>query len=269
MCLLNLNLFQLKIGSKNTQLALAYLKSMIDSKAKPGDTILLPEVWNSGFNRKLLAQHAEEINTLVDGLKKIAITSDINIAGTVAAPSDKDITLLENSFLYISRDGKALSNYRKIHLFTPNKEDDYFIHGSSPKVLDLGKIRIGFCICYDIRFPELFRFYRRKNVNVILVAACFPKPRLHHWTTLLQARAIENQLFIVATNAVGNEIIDNEKISYFGNSLVVNPSGNIICKLNEEEMTQSVEIDISEVKRSRKLINYLNDAKHEYFFDQP
>ena len=112
-------------------------------------------------------------------------------------------------------------------------------------------------ICYDLRFPELLRYPSREGAQIAFYVAEWPTSRLNHWRSLLQARAIENDIFIVACNGTGHD----GNTEYAGHSMVINPNGDILDELNREEDTISVDINIQEVSRQRDAIPIFRNLK--------
>jgi omega-amidase len=151
-----------------------------------------------------------------------------------------------------------LGAYRKIHLFPLMREDKWLLPGESPLALDLPWGRTGFAICYDLRFPELFRRYVADRVQVVIVPSQWPHPRLAHYQTLLRARAIENQCYMIAANRVGR---DDDGTRYFGHSCVIDPWGDIVVEAGETEAHLTVTIDLDQVARVRRDLPVLDSIR--------
>ncbi|MBM3467986.1 MAG: carbon-nitrogen family hydrolase [Alphaproteobacteria bacterium] len=259
-----LTLVQKKIGYKSIIESISYLNSLANSA--PSNKInlfLLPELWLSGFDRQKLFFFADQSEELISNLQIFCKSRKINFCGTISEFSDHSKKLY-NSQIFITDTGKILSRYKKIHLFPLTSEREVFLDGNSPIIVNFHGIKIGFAICYDIRFPELFRYYAQNGVELVLISACFPTPRLRDWKILLQARALENQFYVAAVNAVGSERINDQKLTYFGHSLLASPKGEIIDELDGKEGTKTTVINIKDVKKARDTINYLNDIKNVY-----
>ena len=137
--------------------------------------------------------------------------------------------------------------------------------GASSAVFETGWSRAGCAICYDLRFPELFRSSGESGAVVMFVPAAFPNPRLEHWRTLLRARAIENQCFVVAVNQCGHEGPEPSEISYFGHSMVVDPWGRVLQECGESAERAVVEIDLGEIDRVRGAIPALQDRRPDAY----
>lgn len=261
---LHLTLVQKTIRSRNILESIFYLDSLANSVPRNKINIFhLPELWLSGFNRQQLFYFANQAEELISNLQVFCKNRNINFCGTISEFSNHS-NKLYNSQIFITETGEILSRYKKIHLFPLTSEREFFLEGNTPIIVNFHGIKIGFAICYDIRFPELFRYYSQNGVSLVLISACFPNPRRKDWKILLQARAIENQFFVCAVNAVGSERISNQKLIYFGHSLVVNPQGKIITELDGKENTTTTVIDIRDIKKVRDHINYLKDIKNVY-----
>ena len=157
------------------------------------------------------------------------------------------------SSVLINSKGEISSIYRKIHLFDVSikdkviKESNLFERGTTPQMDKIEPFNLGLSICYDLRFPELYRQYAQQNAHIMTCPASFTKPTGKvHWEALIKARAIENQCFIVAPNQVG---IGTGHVDTYGNSLIVGPWGNIIGRGSddkEEVVTGSLNMDMLE-----------------------
>jgi len=162
-----------------------------------------------------------------------------------------------NTLIHINTDGKLVKLYRKIHPFSYSGEEKYYSAGVRPAISKIRKWKIGLTICYDLRFPELFRKYGKKRAHLIVNIANWPDTRIEHWRTLLKARAIENQCYIVSVNRVG----DDPKLHYNGFSSVFDPMGKEIVSVENEERVIIVDLDKKYVNEIREKFPFLNDIK--------
>ncbi|MCX8034562.1 MAG: carbon-nitrogen family hydrolase [Thermodesulfovibrio sp.] len=223
------------------------------NKKKDCDLIVLPEMFNTGFSmnpdiaenkggktEKFLSELAYSLNTHI-------------LAGYVIKSDGK----LKNIASLFSKNGKIISTYSKIHLFSLLKENKVFESGKIPVIFHINKIPCSVFICYDLRFPELFRFVSKK-VYVIFVIANWPASRAEHWKSLLRARAIENQVYTIGVNRVG---FDGNGIFYIGNSLVFDPWGEKIIEADENEQFIECVLNIKYVREIRKKYPFLYDSK--------
>lgn len=235
-----------------------------EASASGSDLLCVPEMATTGFDwkdQKLLdsaeSQHAE--------LAVIAKECGLAICGSFLerAPSGKPA----NTLLYFNRNGEVLAKYRKIHLFSLFNEDQFVEPGQELVVADIGHGKAGFGICYDLRFPELFREYTNRGAILQILPAAFPHPRLEHWRTLLKARAIENQCYFVAVNQAGVEGLGDKVGSahYFGHSMIVDPWGEIVAEAGEEPELLHADIDLGLVEATRSKLTALEDCRPELF----
>ena len=151
--------------------------------------------------------------------------------------------------------------YTKIHLFQLMEEHRYLAAGDQLAIVDTKWGRFGLAICYDLRFPELFRSYALSGVKAVLLVAEWPHPRLAHWQILLRARAIENQMYIIACNRAGV----SKDAHFCGHSCVINPWGEIVAEAEEHEELLVTEIDMDKVDQVRAKIPVFADRKPEVY----
>jgi omega-amidase len=236
------------------------LKQAVEQTMKP-DVVVLPELWNTGYA-------LEQANELADhnGEPTHAIMSSFArkhqiyiIAGSV---TNKTTMGVQNTTFVYDRTGTCISNYSKLHLFRLMDEEKYLHQGTAVGRTAIDGVAAGLMICYDIRFPELARKLSLEGAKIIFVPAQWPQPRLHHWRTLLQARAIENQLFVVACNRVGT----SRGTQFFGHSMIISPWGEILAEAGENEMLLTADIDLTETEQVRNKIPVFQDRRPEHYF---
>jgi len=218
------------------------------------DLIIFPEMTLTGFTMRsekfsedLMGESYSFFSTLAKE-KKCAV-----MYGVIEKGKNKSF----NTLVHLNNQGKNISSYRKIHPFSFANEDKYFGKGKNPVVTKVKGIKTGLSICYDLRFPELYRFYAKEKVHLIVDIANWPNTRIEHWRTLLKARAIENQCYVVGVNRVG----DDPKLHYNGFSSVFDPMGKEIVAVENEEKVIVTEIDKSYVDEVRKKLPFLNDMR--------
>lgn len=226
------------------------------------DVITLPETWNVGF---FPAENLKELSdTDCAGVRKLfsALAKEygVNIvAGSVAnlRPDGK----IYNTACVFNREGEAVAEYDKIHLFSPSGEHNYFQHGVTPCNFDLDGVPCSLVICYDIRFPELIRSEMLAGSKVQFVVAQWPETRTLHWDTLNRARAIESQCYLSCTNSVG--VAGTTKNG--GHSAVYGPMGECLIMGGTNEQILVVDLDLEEVEKVRGSINVYRDRKPEAY----
>lgn len=239
----------------------------------PGDFILLPEMFDTGFSMntkatadkgetlQFLGELASEFQATVQGGRTIhdchcAKASNVmSIVAPTAGATQKNAGSTRSGEGY-----RLVDEYAKIHPFSLGMEHTAFEGGSRVftydwvGAADAPRLKVCPAICYDLRFPELFRMGLDQGAEAFALGACWPKTRQHHWRALLIARAIENQAFVLGVNRVGqdpNGAFGNG-LEYIGGSIVVGPTGDVLGELADQETVLSVEIDVGAVKRWRE-----------------
>jgi len=228
-------------------------------KNKKIDILVLPEVFAVGWKCSLFSQYSEkdEQGETSDFLKKLALNYKCFVFGGSYIRKANDGKLYNTCNIY-SPDGTVIAQYDKMHIFQHfgEGEADYIAMGKKPVLVEIKGIRIGVSICYDIRFPELFRAYSQNNAKILINMAAWPKIRQKHWEILQKARAIENQAFVIAVSQCGR--IDNEKFNA-GHSMIISPFGEIKQNLLEEEGAFLHKINTNEVDEIRQNMPVLED----------
>lgn len=239
----------------NLDMAWRYLEQLVDH----GVTLaVLPEMFTCSFDNEALAGHAEQRDNLIEQFCAFGKNNKIAITGSLP---EKKRTQIVNSMFFIDTDGKLVDVYHKLHLFRLTGEDKYYTPGDRAVVMDTSLGKIGLMICYDLRFPELARSLYLNGAQLILVCAQWPKPRQSHWTTLVRARAIENQLFMIACNRVGFE----DDLEFSGMSMIVDPVGEILADAGQTPGVFVADIDLEKIELSRAAIPCLTDRRTDIY----
>lgn len=237
----------------------ARLKEAV-SGPNPPDVLLLPEMWNTGYAldriRELADRQGERTISL---LSRFSREHGVNIIGGSIA--DTIGGQVRNTIYVFDRKGEVIADYSKIHLFRLMEEEKHLTAGERSGGFKLEGVPAGMMICYDIRFPELSRKLALSGAKVLFVPAEWPKPRLHHWRTLLQARAIENQMYVAACNRMGS----SDGTDFFGHSLIIDPWGEIIAEAGEDETIVTAELDMTLVDQVRKRIPVFEDRRPQHY----
>ncbi len=219
------------------------------------DLLIFPEMTLTGFtmNSKIFAEDIDGIS--FQFFMKLAQKLKTNIFfGVIEKDNDK----IFNSLIHVDQNGLITARYRKIHPFSLADEDKNYTAGDEFITTKINNVRFAFSICYDLRFPELYRHYAKKGIDVIINIANWPVYRIEHYTALLKTRAIENQCFAIGVNRVGK---DGNGFEHSGFSAVYNPLGKEILSIENKEGIFVTEIDINEVEKTRKNFPFLNDMK--------
>jgi predicted amidohydrolase len=225
--------------------------------ASGAEMICFPEQFPTGWNPDSLLS-AEGMNGhIVLALCEMAKKYHIGILGSFRRKEVDEDSLPKNSAIAIGKEGNILARYDKIHLFRPGGEDRGFSPGSNLGIFKLGPLTCGIAICYDLRFPELFRIYAQQGVQVIFVPAAWPERRINHWELFITARACENQMFVSGINTTGKTPVD----TYTGSSMTADPNGSIICKANVAEQLLFCDIDPDLVESARSSFPVAKDCR--------
>ena len=166
-----------------------------------------------------------------------------------------------NQFILLAPQGEVVTTYEKVHLFGLMQEDQHLAPGGQLVTAQVGDVTAGLAICYDLRFPEMYRHYMEAGASVLLLASEWPNPRMEHWRTLLRARAIENQFYVIACNRVGSDANN----SFFGHSLVIDPWGEILAEGSDSEQVIDCQLDLGLVQAARRRLPALQDRRKELY----
>ena len=223
------------------------------------DLILFPETCSTGFTINSV-RFAEDQNGATESFFiQSAIRKNCYVGGGWIEKNPDGHPF--NTFSIASPDGKILGRYRKLHPFSFAGEDKNFSSGAKLVRLDV----LGFCasllICYDLRFPEIFR-KTAGQTDLYIVIANWPEDRIDAWDTLLKARAIENLAFVLGVNRIGNAGVKNF-ISHNGHSSLYSPSGKNLFDISEDERILYAEISLDDLKIFRDRFPFLNDRRKE------
>ena len=240
-----------KPGTKSENLAKA--KEMIlDAHPSEGSLVLLPEMFATGYLPASLDDDAEDFSAASSGetsrmLSEVASATNCTVMGAgIKKSGDK---FLNHVSVYAPPTNKELCGYDKMNLFFPEKES--FKAGGLINLFEINDWKIASFICYDLRFPELFREATKQGANLITVQAAWPAKRRTHWVALLKARAIENQVYIAAVNAVSTH--PDTRHPFAGTSLIISPNGDILAEgPAQSEAVISTELDLQAEKDYRK-----------------
>ncbi len=220
----------------------------------PGSLIVLPETFATGFSMNLAVTAEPEQGPTEQFLREMAAQyQSCVIGGLVTQRSDGRGM---NQSLAIAPDGTLLCRYTKNYPFTLGGEKQVHVAGQGVCLFEWQGLRIAPLICYDLRFPELARDAIHAGAEVLIYIAAWPVKRIHHWISLLQARAIENLAYVIGVNRCGTD----PDFTYTGRSIVVDPHGLVIADAAEQERVVSAKIDPAIVGQWRGQFPALKDA---------
>jgi omega-amidase len=219
------------------------------------DLAVLPEVFDTGFSQNVATVAREGADTLAV-LAEMAQTYRLSLVAGFAEPA-ADPQQCHNAAAAFDRNGHELARYRKIHPFSFTGEDRYFVPGKNLATCTIEGISTALFICYDLRFPDVFRCVAG-DVQMMVLVANWPTSRREHWETLLKARAIENQCVVIGVNRTGT---DQNGLEFPGASHVYGPFGKeIACERIAEELLIA-DVDIQEVPKIRRQFPFLQDRR--------
>lgn len=243
--------------NKNYQTAEMLIEKAM--REKP-DIIVLPELWTTGYDLTRLDTISDNgAAKTIEFFKLAAKKYQVHfVGGSVANRGDKGV---KNTLLIINHEGQLVHTYSKLHLFKLMDEHLYLEAGEDKGLFELDNRTFGGLICYDIRFPEWIRAHTANGAEVIFVVAEWPAPRLSHWRSLLIARAIENQCFVIACNRSGH---DPNNV-FAGHSMIIDPWGEVMAEAGAEEEILSAEIDLDQVKDIRRQIPIFEDRRPDLY----
>lgn len=219
------------------------------------EAIVLPELWNCGYDLTNLPALAQNMRgSSIRLLQKLAKKHHLFIFGGSIA--EKKENKFYNTAVLIDAEGTITAKYRKIHLFPLGlEENDFFATGEEWCITDTPWGKAGQILCYDLRFPELVRNLVLRGTEMLIVPAQWPEARLEHWRLLNRARAIENQIFVLAANRTGS---DRSGV-YPGHSLIIDPWGEILAEAGSEEGIITAEIDFGIIGEAANTIPVFAD----------
>ena len=231
-----------------------------ESAARGADLVIFPELWTTGYD---LARATELADPAPDGraqraIKGWAMAYKVWITGSFLLREREGVS---NAGFLFGPEGEMLGPYAKIHRFGLMDEDKWLNAGEKPGLFDLPWGKTGLAICYDLRFPELFRGYALAGARLILLPSEWPHPRLAHWRTLIRARAIENQCFFAAVNRVGRDR-DNH---FCGHSALIDPWGETVVEAGQSEILLTATVDLAQADEVRQRIPVLSDRRPECY----
>ena len=228
------------------------------------DFVFLPEVWTVGWEPSVFRDNADtlENSKAVKMLCKIAKKYNTNIFGGSFIRLDQNGQCY-NTCPVIDRNGIVIAKYDKNHLFSYYgcNEDKYVQCGTNPVLVDIEGIKVGITICYDIRFPEIFRAYRKSGADLLINLAAWGKSKKIPWDNMTTSRAVENQTYMVALTQTGLLADGTENL---GHSMIIDYEGKILSEINEIEGGVYAEIDIPKMYKFREKCTILKDIKNNY-----
>lgn len=258
---LTLSLGQMDVKLGEPAINFETVKWMTAVAAQRGsDLVVFPELWSTGYDLENGAKYATTTNAgIFAEVAELARQHQIAMVGSCLA--DLGAGRIGNTAVYFNKSGHSLGVYSKLHLFRLMSEEQYLSPGDGRTLVETEWGRMGLAICYDLRFPELFRAYALAGAQAVFLPSEWPHPRLAHWQMLLRARAIENQMFVIACNRVGH----SKSTAFFGHSCIIDPWGETVIEGGEEEGVLTAVIDLDKVAEVRAKIPVFQDRRPELY----
>ncbi|NEB92945.1 nitrilase-related carbon-nitrogen hydrolase [Streptomyces bauhiniae] len=221
------------------------------------DLVVLPELWTTGaFAYDTFATEAEPLDGPThEAMARAAKDAGVWLHAGSIPERDPDGTLYNTALVY-SPSGELAASYRKIHRFGFDQGEAVLMGaGRAPVTVPLPETTVGLATCYDLRFPELFRTLTDAGAETLVVSAGWPERRRAHWTLLAQARAVENQAYVLACGTAGT----HAGVPQAGHSIVVDPWGEVLAEAGPDEEVLRVEFDPAKVPATREQFPALKD----------
>ncbi len=218
------------------------------------DLLIFPELTLTGFSMNVTHLSEEIDGASMQFFMDLSRTKKINIFGGLIEKADNKFF---NTLIHFDENGLIKARYRKIHPFSLAKENEYYSAGKEIVVTKIGDLHFGLSICYDLRFPELYRLLALKKAEVFVNIANWPVQRLNHWELLTRATALQQLSYFIGVNRVG----EDPHAEYSGSSCIVSPMGADLLRNCNDEKVLIYEIAKEEVEKVRKKFPFLEDVK--------
>ena len=250
---LKITIFQAYLFWENVDKNLQNINLKLSSGVREKtDLIVLPEMFNTGFTMKA-EEMAEEMNgKTMQWLNKTAISYDCVVTGSLIIKENGNYY---NRMIWMKPDGEY-QYYDKHHLFSMADENKTFTAGNEQLIVELKGWKIRLAICYDLRFPVWLR-NKSAAYDILLLVASWPDKRSSHWRTLIHARAVENQSYVIGVNRVGH---DGNQVYHSGHSMCIDPYGNTVYYKPEDEDLYTFSINYPDLEKIRRQFPFLKDA---------
>jgi predicted amidohydrolase len=252
---------QMDIVLGDAEANLRTVQQLAAEAAGKADLLVLPELWGSGYMLERAGELADELNTgLFAAVSALARHHQLAICGSLLE-WDVEAQRAYNTATLYDKDGALRGSYRKIHLIGLMDEDQYLGPGEAASVLELPWGTGALAICYDLRFPELFRRYALEGAGLMLMPSEWPVARIEHWRVLLKARAIENQCFMVACNRVGADRAN----TFGGHSAAIDPRGNVLVEAGDTPDLLFATLNLDLLEEVRNFMPVFRDRRPEVY----
>ncbi len=230
-----------------------------EARARGADVVVLPELWSTAYDLDRASALASALDSgMFAEVAALAREHHIAIVGSLL---ESDGGRVYNTATYVDAGGNRVGTYRKLHLVPMLDEDKFLSGGDDARVFDASFGQFALAVCYDLRFPELWRYYALQGARLVFLPAEWPTARIVHWSALLRARAIENQIFIAATNRVGT----GKGQDFGGRSAIVNPWGEVLVEGDARQALLLAQIDLEMVDDVRQRVPVFRDRRADVY----
>jgi predicted amidohydrolase len=236
------------------------LALLATARPEAGSLVALPEMFSTGFSMRVPEIAETERQETAAFLSSLARAYQVFVIGGLVTQNEGGRG--RNEAAVFSPGGQEIARYHKMHPFSFGGETRYYESGERPILFSWDDFTVAPFICYDLRFPEVFRTAVRGGAELMVVIANWPQPRESHWTTLLRARAIENQAYVIGVNRCGHD----PKLTYSGRTMIVDPRGEALADAGSQETVLSADLNLSSLQEYRRQFPALQDMHPEYSF---
>lgn len=237
----------------------AKISALLD-RAQPeaGSLVVLGEMFATGFSMNVAGIHDSDTHETQEFLARTAAERKIFLLGGVVTKDPSGLG--RNEAVVYSPEGLEVARYCKLQPFTLGGEKANYVAGTDICLFNWQEFTVASFICYDLRFPELFRVAAKRGANLITVIASWPAVREEHWVSLLKARAIENQAYVIGVNRCGHD----PKLYHSGHSVIFDPSGKMLADAGSEENWIETTPDFDFLLSYRKSLPFIEDMRDEF-----
>jgi predicted amidohydrolase len=236
------------------------LKLLDKAKPQPGALVVLSEMFATGFSMNVAEIH-DDAGETQNFLSRTAAERKIHLMGGVVTTDKSGMEVRgRNEAVVYSPEGKEIARYCKLQPFSLGGESEHYVAGDQICLFQCRDFTVAPFICYDLRFPEVFRPAAAKGANLIVVIASWPSVRDDHWVTLLKARAIENLAYVVGVNRCGND----PKLYHSGRSMIYDPHGRAMADAGSEEGWIEAQLELQTLLDWRRKFPALNDMRRDF-----
>lgn len=267
---LTITLVQTQLFWEDKQANLKMFEEKISSISCRTEIIVIPEMFSTGFTMNAKAMAETMAGPSVEWMKRVAAQNKVIITGSliIKEENDEGVEACYNRLIWMLPNGQY-GIYDKRHLFAYASEDDHYTAGAKRLIASVKNWKINLQVCYDLRFPVWARqtpglapssgeeIPPTPEYDVLIYVANWPERRSHAWKTLLQARAIENQCYVIGVNRVGN---DGNGIYHSGDSMVVDPLGEVLYHKKDDEDIYTITLEKGHLNTIREKFPFLRDA---------